>query len=101
MSEHHPLRDRITSPTLKLGALVGTLVRLGVASLIVGALLAIFRLDPIQMWKSLWHWMRTGLVDLFGTGIEGVGLVITLVLTGAVIVIPVWLIGKLLGSRKR
>lgn len=82
-------------------AVLGTLLRLGIASLIVGALLAVFKLNPIEMWKTLWRWIETGLADLFGTGLEGISLVLTLVATGAIIVLPVWIVGKLLSARRR
>ncbi|GGY54285.1 DUF6460 domain-containing protein [Parvularcula lutaonensis] len=101
MSDQNPLRDRILSPTVNGGAILRTVIRLAVACLVVGALLAILRLNPIRMWQQLYEWMQTGLIDLFGTGLEGLSLVGTLIATGAVIVLPIWLIGKLLSLRKR
>lgn len=97
MSDETP--RRFSAPDGRV--VLGTILRLGIASLIVGALLAVFKLNPVQMWKTLWHWIENGLVDLFGTGLEGISLVITLVATGAIIVIPIWIIGKLLSARKR
>ena len=85
---------------INVATVLRTVVCLVVASLLVGILLAVFRIHPIKMWMSLWHWVQNGLVDLIGTGIEGIGLVVTLIVTGAIVVLPIWAIGKLLGSRK-
>lgn len=82
-------------------AIAVTALRLGIASLIVGGLLAVLRIDPIEMWQTLWRWVTEGVAELFDTGIEGVALVITLVATGAVIVIPIWIVSKLLSARRR
>lgn len=100
MSDEKPLRDRVTSPTINVSRVVGTAIRLGIASLIVGVLLAVLRINPIEMWRSLWKWTQNGLVDLVGTGIEGIGLVVTLVVTGAIVVVPLWFIGKLLSNKR-
>jgi hypothetical protein len=80
---------------------VRTIVRLVVFSLLVGVVLAVFGWNPVEMWKGLWNALQQGVVDVFGTGIGGIALVATLIATGAVIVVPLWLISKLLGSRRR
>jgi hypothetical protein len=80
---------------------VRTLVKLVVFSLLVGAVLALFGWNPIELWKGLWNTLEQGVVDIFGTGIGGLALIGTLIATGAVIVVPLWLISKLLGSRRR
>jgi len=99
MSEDKPLRDKLGLPSASNAA--GTVVRLGVACLVVGALLAILNIDPIRLWQDIVSWIKHGLVDLFGTGLEGVSLVLTLLATGAIIVIPIWVISKLLSLGKR
>jgi hypothetical protein len=78
----------------------GTAVRLIVASLVVGALLALFGINPIEMWTGLFRAIQNGVRDVFDTGIEGVGLVLTLIATGAIIVVPIWVIRMLLKSRR-
>ncbi|MEM1380165.1 MAG: DUF6460 domain-containing protein [Pseudomonadota bacterium] len=98
MSEEKPLRGPTSLPSPR--AALGTVLRLGVACLLVGALLVIFRVDPVRFWKELFSWIQTGLVELFGTSVQGIELVFTLLATGAVIVVPIWLISKLLSVRK-
>ncbi|MEM9838867.1 MAG: hypothetical protein AAF830_06880 [Pseudomonadota bacterium] len=92
------LRERF-GPTSASSAL-GTVFRLAIVCGLVGALLIIARIDPVQFWKDAFHWIQTGVTELFGSSVEGIELIITLVATGAVIVLPIWLIGKLLGSRR-
>lgn len=99
MSDDRPLRDRVAVPNT--GAVVRTVIRLGIACLIVGGLLAVLNINPIELWKGLANAIERGVVDIFGTGIDGISLILTLIATGAVVVLPIWLIGKLLGSRRR
>ncbi|MEM7739994.1 MAG: integrase [Pseudomonadota bacterium] len=79
---------------------LSTGIRLAIISLIVGAVLTIFRIDPIGLWRSAWRWLNQGVVELFGSGIEGLTLIATLIATGAIIVIPIWLVRMLLRGQK-
>ncbi|NNU16714.1 integrase [Parvularcula sp. ZS-1/3] len=101
MSDDQPLRDRVTSPTIDGRAVLGTVLRLALASVVVGILLAGFKINPIELWRTIGHWIQTGVTELVGTSVEGVALVFTLLVTGAVVVIPIWLVGKLLSARRR
>jgi hypothetical protein len=80
-------------------AVASTVLRLVIASLIVGALLAVFGLNPIEMWLTLWQWLEDGVTGFLGTGVQGVALIGTLILTGAIIVVPIWLLRTLLRRR--
>jgi len=95
------MTDETTQESRRAGAKSGaqTAIRLAIISLIVGAVLTILRIDPIKLWKGAWHWLNQGVVELFGSGMEGLTLIATLIITGAIIVIPVWLIRKLLGGK--
>lgn len=93
-SFRNPLRKGSAS------ALLGTLLRLVIVCGLVGAVLVIARVDPVQVWTTAFRWVETGVTELFGSSLEGVELIVTLVATGAVIVLPVWLVGKLLRARR-
>ncbi|MEO1042295.1 MAG: integrase [Pseudomonadota bacterium] len=92
------MTDKTTTSSRR--SAIGTGIRLAVISLIVGAALTIFRIDPIGLWRGAWRWLNQGVVELFGSGIEGLTLVATLIATGAIIVIPIWLVRTLLRGRK-
>ncbi|MEM6913984.1 MAG: integrase [Pseudomonadota bacterium] len=79
---------------------LSTGIRLAIISLIVGAVLTIFRIDPVGLWRGAWRWLNQGVVELFGSGIEGLTLIATLIATGAIIVIPIWLVRMLLRGQK-
>lgn len=68
-----------------------------VASLIVGMVMAWFKLQP----KDILNWF-TGNVDQIFSGLQSwLGWGIKYVLLGAVIVVPVWLLGYLLQFLRR
>ncbi|MEE4211295.1 MAG: hypothetical protein V2I43_18755 [Parvularcula sp.] len=79
---------------------LGTAVRLIVASLVVGAFLALLGLNPLEMWTGLFRAIQNGVRDVFNTGVEGIGLILTLIATGAVIVLPIWAVRLLLKQRR-
>lgn len=102
MSENIPeksltnrLMGRLDGPSISRTAL-----RLVIASLIVGALLSVFGIKPVELWLRIWNGVKYGAEQVYGHGIEGVTLVLTLIVTGAVIVIPIWIIRFLLSGRK-
>ena len=71
---------------------VSTIIKLLVACLVVGFVLTFLRIDPVQLWQSLWRWITDGIAGAFDFGTEGIAVVFALILTGAVIVVPVWLV---------
>ena len=81
--------------------LVPTAIRLVIASLIVGALLVLLDLNPIKIWQGLWWALKDGIQDIFGVSIDGVRLIFTLLITGAIIVLPIWFVGRLLGASQK
>ncbi|NRA29603.1 MAG: hypothetical protein HRU11_05010 [Parvularculaceae bacterium] len=97
--EPTPLRDRMGLSSASNVA--GSLIRLLVICVVVGVLLAILGIDPVAFWQGTFNKIRYGLVDLLGTGLEGINLFITLLVTGAIIVVPIWLVLKLLSIGKR
>lgn len=75
----------------------GTVLRLLVASAVVGAAMAYFELTPTDMLR----YASSFAGEIFESATNSVGAVIKYVLLGAVIVIPIWLISVLLTSFRR
>jgi hypothetical protein len=67
-------------------------VRLAVISLIVGVLLSILGLDPLDIFDSL----RRLVQRLYDMGFDAIVRLFRYFLLGAVIVFPIWLIGRVL-----
>jgi len=78
------------------GSLAAVAVRLLVVSFVVGLLLAMFGFDPETIYDRfadlVRHIIDFGLVDLRHFG--------RILLTGAMIVVPVWLILRLMDTRR-
>ena len=67
---------------------VATVVKLLIASLIVGMALAFFELSP----QDLLGWAKETFADVLGNASDYVQWAISYVLLGAVIVVPIWLV---------
>lgn len=82
--------------TRALGGSPGSvLVRLALLSLLVGLALAAFGMTP---W-GFFHWVRHTIEEALGSGWEAVRSLVGYVVSGAVIVVPVWLLIRLTSRR--
>lgn len=72
-------------------------VRLVIMSLIVGFLMAIFGLSPEAIFRSFQGFINS----IFDNGFEVFRDAFAYVLTGAVIVLPLWFIGRLMAAGRR
>ncbi|WP_262031532.1 DUF6460 domain-containing protein [Microvirga sp. Mcv34] len=72
------------------------LVKLIFLSLLVGAFLAFYEITPFELIERLFNWIAS-VLDLSLETVLDVG---RWVLYGAVIVVPLWLISRLFGSRR-
>lgn len=72
------------------------LLKLALLSLLVGVVLAAFGLTP---W-GFFHFVRHLFEELVGTGMEAVHKIAGYVVSGAILVIPIWLLMRLLSSKK-
>ena len=72
------------------------LAKLIFLSLLVGAFMAFLDITPFGLIEGLFNWIRS-VFDLSLDTVKEVGL---WVLYGAVIVVPLWLISRLFGSRR-
>lgn len=77
-----------------------TLVKLVVASVIVGAALSLLGLSPFAFWRSVIDGVRNlvaAIGDSFGEIVVNLA---TYLLLGAVVVVPIWLLARLVSSRR-
>ncbi|MBA4796072.1 DUF6460 domain-containing protein [Rhizobium rosettiformans] len=72
-----------------------TLVKLIVVSLIVGFVMSVFGLDPVDLLNGIRHFI----LDLWYTGFDALGRVGQYLLIGATVVIPAFILLRLFASR--
>ncbi len=78
-----------------------TIVRLVVFSIIVGAAFSFVGLSPQEFWRGIFHTSKDILLSLGENVSEVLGTLGAYLLIGAAIVVPIWLIARLLSSRKQ
>jgi hypothetical protein len=76
-----------------------TLIQLVIASVVVGAFLAFWGVSPGEFWRGVFNFIR-GIVGWLGDSVgEIVANLLTYLLFGAAIVVPIWLIMRVIGGR--
>lgn len=79
----------------------GTILRLVVASIVVGAVLSMLGLSPIRFWRGIFDSVRD-LISLIGDSFGEIILnLTTYLILGAAIVVPIWLVMRLLRGGRR
>lgn len=82
----------------KPGKLVLQLV---VASIFVGGILYLLHISPIDFWRGIFETVRGVVEAVLGSFGDIAGNLLTYLVLGAAIVVPIWLIARLLsGGRK-
>ena len=76
------------------GSPVGALVRLILVSILVGVVLSAFGLDPWNILPSL----KRFVLDIWDMGFDAIRWIWRYFLLGAIVVIPIWLIMRLMRS---
>jgi hypothetical protein len=79
------------------GSPLGVIVRLVILSIIVGVLMAALGVDPWNIWRSLESLARR----IMSMGFEAIEWVWRYFLLGAIVVIPIWVIARLLQMGRR
>lgn len=74
-----------------------TILRILVASLLVGMAMAFFQVQP----KDVLHWATGGIGEALANAQAWIGWTVKYVLLGAVIVVPIWLLWYLLQFLRR
>lgn len=88
----------------QIGRLAGsgslrTLIQLVIASVVVGAFLAFWGVSPGEFWSGVFNFIR-GIVSWLGDSVgEIVVNLLTYLLFGAAIVVPIWLLMRIIGGR--
>ncbi|MEM9232730.1 MAG: DUF6460 domain-containing protein [Pseudomonadota bacterium] len=77
------------------------ILKLGIASLIVGTVLAVIDFNPIEFWKGLWEGLVASVEFIFGRGLEGLKMALQYTLIGALVVVPIWLFSVLFKRRNK
>ena len=82
------------------GSISRTVIQLVIASIFVGAIFSFIGLGAFEFWEGIFHWLR----DIIATIGDSLGEIfvnlITYFLIGAAIVIPIWLIARILTARR-
>ncbi|MDB5592295.1 MAG: integrase [Enterovirga sp.] len=78
------------------GSPVAVLLKLLFLSLLVGIVLAAIGLTPFD----LVHWVVDGFRELFGFGLDAVRNFGRYILAGAMVVVPLWLLSRLISGRR-
>ena len=82
------------------GGTTSTLIKLVIASVIVGAIFSFLGIGVREFWSGIFENLRN-LVGMLGESVGEIILtVFTYLLIGAGIVVPIWLITRLFSSRK-
>ncbi len=75
-----------------------TMIQLVIASVVVGAFLAFWGLSPGEFWSGVFNFVK-GIVGWLGDSVgEIVVNLLTYLLLGAAIVIPLWLVARMLSG---
>lgn len=91
-----PIRQRLAGRNPRR-----TAIQLVVASVVVGAFLAFWGVSPAEFWRGIFDFIR-GIVGWLGDSVgEIVVNLLTYLLFGAAIVVPVWIIARVLGRGPR
>jgi len=91
-----PIRNRFAP-----GGARRTALQLVIASVIVGAFLAFWGVSPAEFWRGIFDVMQ-GILGWLGDSVgEIVVNLATYLMFGAAIVVPVWLISRVLGDGGR
>ena len=86
----------------RIGRSVGirTLIQLVIASVVVGAIFSFIGVSPREFWSGIYDTFQ-GILSSLGESFSEIVITLgTYLFIGAAIVIPIWLISRLLGSRK-
>lgn len=78
-----------------------TAVQLVIASVVVGAFLAFWGVSPAEFWRGAFEFFR-GIFSWLGNSVgEIVGNLLTYLFFGAAIVIPIWILIRIIGGDRR
>ena len=77
-----------------------TIVKLLIASLVVGTIMGVIGADPFEFWEGVWELVRMAFTTIYDVGWEGIKKALYFTFIGAVVVLPIWLVLEFLKRRK-
>lgn len=95
-----PLGATAPKPTTG-GSILRTAILLAVFSFLVGGALSVLGLDPVDFWRGLGSGIRAFVEGILNLGWGAVTTILSYIIFGAMIVLPIWGISKLLAMRKK
>lgn len=99
MTEKHKRSEEIKQRIFG-GSIGRTVIQLVVASIFVGAIFSFIGLGAFEFWEGIFRWVRDIIATIGDSFGEIFVNVLTYFLIGAAIVIPIWLIARILTSRR-
>lgn len=89
------MAEEEAKPKRRRGA-ANTALQLVVASIVVGAILAVLDISPINFWRGIFHSVQD-VLDLIGANLsEVVRRLLSYLILGAAIVLPIWIILRII-----
>ncbi len=76
---------------------LNTVVKLVIASLVVGLVMAMVNVTPLSLIQNL----GDNFEAMFSTLVNAASWAITYIIMGAVIVVPIWLLFRLMGAKSK
>lgn len=78
-----------------------TLLQLVIACIFVGGILYLLDVSPFDFWRGIFETVRGVVETILGSFGDIVGNLFTYLILGAAIVVPIWLIARLLSSGRK
>ena len=78
-----------------------TVIKLVIASIFVGGILAVLNVSPIEFWNGIFSAVKGVISRIGDTAGEVVVNLATYLVLGAAIVVPIWIVMRLLDNRRR
>ncbi len=94
---HETMEHEPATKSRDFGSIRATVIKLFIASLMVGFIMHWLGITPI----GILHALTNNFEELFSNLVNVFSWILEFVLVGAVIVVPFWLLMRLFGSRKR
>lgn len=76
-----------------------TLMKLLIASLIVGTVLGVIGANPFDFWRGVLDTITETFETIYDVGWDGIRKLVSYTVIGAVVVVPLWLVSNLLKKR--
>ena len=89
-----------TAKGISKSEVLKTVLWLVLVSFLVGAAFSIIGLSPVEFWSGLWNGLRRFIENILNLGWDVVFNVLNYVMLGAIVVVPIWGVSKLISMRK-